>query len=143
MPNEIYVKIVDETSADNNSGFGESLTPQAQMRNQNPPSAETATCIQKTKAIAIASMAANRSLSYISSNVGKWTGSSRMQSKVNNIQQLAGLGAMAVTSWPIALASTAITIGTTALDEAYERKWDKKQSDLAKARAGELKGRGH
>lgn len=147
MPNEIYVKVIDETSSnDNNSGNSESLTPQNQMRNQNPPSKETAINIKQTKAIAIASMVATRSLGYISSNVGKWTGNSRNQTRVNNVQQIIGMGAMYVASWPIALASTAITIGTTAIDTYQEQKWDNKKSkqNLARAgysSAGELLGR--
>ena len=150
MPNEIYVKVLDETSGtnDNNSGTGESLTAQNQMRKQSPPSSETANNIRKTKAIAVAAMIGSRSLSYISSNIGKWTGNSRKQTSVNNIQQIVGLGAMAVVSWPVALATTGINLATTAIDTSHEQKWDKKQSQQNMARAGynskgELVGRRH
>ena len=86
MPNEIYVKVLDETSSskDNNSGYSESLTTQAQMRKQSPPSSEAANNIRKTKAIGVSAMIGSRSLSYVSSNVGKWTGNSRNQTKINN-----------------------------------------------------------
>jgi hypothetical protein len=146
MPNEIYVKIIDQTSSDNNSGVGESLTPQAQMRNQNPPSAQTAVNIKQTKAIAIASMVGSRSLNYISSNVGKWTGNSQNQAKVNNVQQIIGIAAMAAVSWQMALFSTALTLGTTAIDNYYEQKWDgiRSKQNLAKAgynSSGEMLGR--
>ena len=138
MPNEIYVKIVDETSGskDNNAGVSESLTAQAQMRKQNPTSSETATNIKKTKAIAIASMIGARSLQYISSNVGKWMGDSRYQTAVNNIQQIVGIGATAIISWPVALAKVGMDIGTTALDTYIEQKWDKRRSNQNLARAG-------
>lgn len=147
MPNEIYVKIFDETSSkDNNSGVSESLTSQALMRKQNPPSNEAAVSIKQTKAIAIASMVGSRSLSYISSNVGKWTGNRRNQTAVNNIQQVIGIGAMAVASWQMALASVALNIATTAMDTYHDQKWDgiRSKQDLAKAgynSEGELIGR--
>ena len=138
MPNEIYVKVLDETSSskDNNAGSSESLTAQTQMRKQNPPSSEAATNIKQAKAMAIASMVASRSLGYISSNVGKWSGNSRRQTEVNNAQQIIGLGAMAVASWQIALISAAINIGTTAIDTYQEQKWDNKRSNQDLARAG-------
>ncbi len=150
MPNEIYVKILDETSGskDNNVGASESLTSQAQMRKQSPPSSEAANNIRKTKAIGVAAMIGSRSLSYVSSNVGKWTGNSRHQTTVNNIQQIVGIGAMAVVSWPVALATVGINMATTAIDTGVEQKWDKRQSQQSLARAGynskgEMVGRRH
>ena len=150
MPNEIYVKVLDETSgaSDNNAGSSESLTSQTQMRKQSPPSSETANNIRKTKAIGVAAMVGSRSLSYVSSNVGKWTGNSKNQTTANNIQQIVGIGAMAVVSWPVALATVGINMATTAIDTGIEQKWDKRQSQQNLARAGynskgELVGRRH
>ena len=137
MPNEIYVKIFDETSSnDNNSGTSESLTTQAMMRKKSPPSSETAGNVKKTKAIAIASMIGSRSLSYISSNVGKWSGNHRNQTTVNNIQQVASLAAMAVASWQIALVTATLSVATNAIDNYHEQKWDNIRAKQEQARAG-------
>lgn len=150
MPNEIYIKIMDETSnsKDNNTGKNESLTPQSKMR-ETPPSGETANNMAKVKAIGVAAMMGGKTLlSYTASNIGKWTGNSRNQTRVDNIQQIVGIGAMAVVSWPVALASVGIKMATTAIDTGFEQKWDKRQSQANLARAGynskgELVGRRH
>ena len=96
-----------------------------------------------SKALAGASMIGSQALNYTTSNVGKWTGDSRKQKQINNMNQMVALGMMAYANPYVAIAVTAINIGTTAMDEAYERKWDARKSNLAKSRAGELKGRGH
>lgn len=96
-----------------------------------------------SKALMGASMIGSQALNYTTSNVGKWTGDSRAQKQINNVNQVVALGMMAYVNPYVAIATMAINVGTTALDEAYERKWDTRKSNLAKARAGELKGRGH
>ena len=96
-----------------------------------------------SKLLAVASMVGSQALNYTTSNVGKWTGNSKVQKQINTINQVTALGMMAYVNPYVALATMAINVGTTALDEAYERKWDTRKSNLAKARAGELKGRGH
>lgn len=98
---------------------------------------------KSSKMLAAATMIGSQALNYTTSNIGKWTGDSRNQTKVNNIGQIITLGAMAYASPYLALAVAAINIGTTTADEMYERKWETKRSELARARAGELKGRGH
>ena len=98
---------------------------------------------QASKMLIGASMVGSQALNYTTSNVGKWTGDSRTQRQINTASQLITLGAMAYANPYVAIAVTAVNMGTTALDEAYDRKWDAKRSNLAKARAGELKGRGH
>lgn len=98
---------------------------------------------KSSQALAVASMVASQSFNFMTSNVGKWTGSTKAQTTVNNAMQLVGLGAMAYINPYIALATAAINIGTTAIDTAYEQKWDTRNSEYQKARVGELKGRGH
>ena len=88
-------------------------------------------------------MVASQTFNYMTSNIGKWTGSSQNQVRINNAMQLVSIGAMAYISPAMAIATAGISIGTTALDTAYEQKWDKYQSDYNKRRVGELKGRGH
>lgn len=95
-----------------------------------------------SKSMAVASMVASQSFNYITSNIGKWTGSSRTQTQVNNMQQLASLGAMAFISPAVAVATVGISLATTSIDTAYEQKWDRYAKEQAQKRAGELKGRG-
>lgn len=96
-----------------------------------------------SKMLAVATMVGSQALNYTTSNIGKWTGDSRVQKNINNAGQIVALGMMAYANPYVAIAVAGINIGKTALDESYERKWDTRKSNLAKARAGELKGRGH
>jgi hypothetical protein len=98
---------------------------------------------KSSKMLAAATMIGSQALNYTTSNIGKWTGDSRMQRNINNANQVIALGMMAYANPYVAIAVAAVNMGTTALDESYERKWDTRRSNLAKARVGELKGRGH
>ena len=96
-----------------------------------------------SKMLAVATMVGSQALNYTTSNMGKWTGDSRVQKNINSVGQVVALGMMAYANPYVAVAVAAINAGKTALDEAYDRKWDARKSNLAKAKAGELKGRGH
>ena len=95
-----------------------------------------------SQALAIASMVASQSFNYMTSNVGKWTGSTQKQTAISNTMQLVGIGAMAYINPLIAIANVGMNLATTAMDTAYEQKWDKYQTEYNKRRVGELKGRG-
>ena len=95
-----------------------------------------------SQSLAIASMVASQSFSYMTSNVGKWTGSTRNQTAVNNAMQLVSIGAMAYINPALAVVNVGLNLATTAIDTAYEQKWDSYSKDYARKRAGELKGRG-
>lgn len=95
-----------------------------------------------SQALAIASMVASQSFSYMTSNVGKWTGSTQKQTAVNNAMQLVSIGAMAYINPALAVVNVGLNLATTAIDTAYEQKWDSYSKDYARKRAGELKGRG-
>ena len=95
-----------------------------------------------SKGLAVASMVGSQAFSYMTSNVGKWTGSTRTQTAVNNMMELVSIGAMAVASWPMAIACVGVNIAKTAIDTNYEQKWDAYSKEYARKRAGELKGRG-
>lgn len=86
--------------------------------------------------MAIASMVASRSLNYTTSNVGKWTGNSRNQEIVGNIQQVAGIGATAAINPYLALAMIAVNVGTTAIDAAVTNWQEGIKSNVRKLRAG-------
>ena len=96
----------------------------------------------KSKSLAVASMVGSQAFSYMTSNVGKWTGSTRNQIAINNVMELVSIGAMAYASLPMAIACVGVNIAKTAIDTNYEQKWDAYSKEYAQKRAGELKGRG-
>lgn len=97
---------------------------------------------EKSKVMAVATMIGSQAFSYMTSNVGKWTGSTKSQTQINNALELVSIGAMAYASMPIALAYIGINLAKTAIDTGYEQRWDTYSKEEARKRAGELKGRG-
>jgi hypothetical protein len=97
---------------------------------------------EKSKVMAVATMIGSQAFSYMTSNVGKWTGSTKSQTQINNALELVSIGAMAYASMPIALAYVGINLAKTAIDTGYEQRWDAYSKEEARKRAGELKGRG-
>ena len=95
-----------------------------------------------SKGIAVATMIGTQAFSYMTSNVGKWTGSTRTQQNVNNALELVSIGAMAYANPLVAVAYVGINIAKTAIDNNYEQKWDSASKEYARKRAGELKGMG-
>ena len=146
---EIYITIEDNTGQPIQIGSAkESLTAQEAQNRISPSSATGIEGKQKSKGVAIAAMVAQRSFSYVTSNIGKWTGNSQNQQKVNNVMQVASLGMLAIINPYVAITSVALSLATTAIDEAYDRKWNIKAVTQAQARAGysstdEVVGRRH
>lgn len=97
---------------------------------------------EKSKAMAVATMIGSQAFSYMTSNVGKWTGSTKSQTQINNALELVSIGAMAYASMPIALAYIGINLAKTAIDTGYEQKWDTLSKENARKRAGEMRGYG-
>ena len=141
---QIKVTITDETGgADNVSSS--STTPVSSTINEKNGSIKSKEVKQNqtsSKSLAIASMVASQTFNYMTSNVGKWTGSTVKQQQVNNAMQLISIGAMAYISPAIAITNVGINLATTAIDTAYEQRWDSYSKEYARKRAGELKGRG-
>lgn len=97
---------------------------------------ESKMAISKSQNIAIAAMLAKQTISYATSNVGKWTGNKHNQVMVDNATDIASLGILALVNPYVAIATTAFKIGTTAIDSAYEQHFDRLASNRALARAG-------
>lgn len=141
---QIKVTITDETGG-TSSVSSSSSTPVSttiNKKNGSINSKEVKESQAFSKSLAVASMAASQTFNYMTSNVGKWMGSTRTQTTINNTMQLVGIGAMAYISPVIAVANIGLNLGATALDTAYEQIWDAKQKNYNKLRVGELKGRG-
>lgn len=89
-----------------------------------------------TTSILVAKMVASQMTNYMTSNVGKWTGNSHNQVMINNAQELVGLGIMAYANPMLAIASVGVKITTTVLNNRYEQKLERKESQQRLARLG-------
>ena len=140
---QIKVLITDETGG-SSSVSSSSAKPVSSTINSNGKvkSKEVKQSDDNSKGLAVATMIAQQTFNYMTSNVGKWTGSTRKQTAINNTMQLVSIGAMAYVSPVVAVANVGINLATTAMDTAYEQKWDAYSKEYARKRAGELKGRG-
>jgi hypothetical protein len=140
---QIKVLITDETGG-SSSVSSSSAKPVSSTINSNGKvkSKEVKQSDDNSKGLAVATMIAQQTFNYMTSNVGKWTGSTRKQTAINNTMQLVSIGAMAYVSPVVAAANVGINLATTAMDTAYEQKWDAYSKEYARKRAGELKGRG-
>ena len=140
---QIKVLITDETGG-SSSVSSSSAKPVSSTINSNGKvkSKEVKQSDDNSKGLAVATMIAQQTFNYMTSNIGKWTGSTRKQTAINNTMQLVSIGAMAYVSPVVAVANVGINLATTAMDTAYEQKWDAYSKEYARKRAGELKGRG-
>lgn len=137
---ELKVLITDErgatTEAVSTATTSGTSTATKALKQASVPTPEAQENRSNSAAILIAASLGQQAFQYVTSNVGKWTGDTKQQTRVNNVQQAIGMGAMFVANWQLALVSTAASIATTAIDYNYERKWDARRSNQALARAG-------
>jgi hypothetical protein len=141
---QIKVIITDETG-EASSVSSSSSTPSnttINKKNGSIKSKEVKKNQDDSKALAVASMIGSQSFSYMTSNVGKWTGSTKIQTNISNVVQLSSVGAMAYVNPALAIANVGVNLATTAMNTAYEQRWDSYSKEYAKKRVGELKGRG-
>lgn len=140
---QVKVTITDERSG-SSSISSSSTKPVSSTVNANGKikSKEVKQSDDNSKDLAVATMIAQQTFNYMTSNVGKWTGSTRIQTGVNNALQLVSIGAMFKISPAVAVANIGVNLATTAMNTAYEQRWDAYSKEYARKRAGELKGRG-
>jgi hypothetical protein len=86
--------------------------------------------IQATKATIM------EATNYATSNVGKWTGNSHNQQRMNNTSQGISLGILAYTNPGQAALSVITNVSTTLLNNAWEQKWEKRASSQNLSRLG-------
>ena len=140
---QIRVLITDETGSVSSISSSSSKPVSSTVNaNGKVKSKEVKQSDDNSKGLAIASMVAQQTFNYMTSNIGKWTGSTRLQTGVNNAMQVVSIGAMAYINPWLAVANVGVNIATTAMDTAYEQKWDSYSKEYARKRVGELKGRG-
>lgn len=140
---QVKVTITDERSG-SSSISSSSTKPVSSTVNANGKikSKEVKQSDDNSKDLAVATMIAQQTFNYMTSNVGKWTGSTRIQTGVNNALQLVSIGAMFKISPVVAVANIGVNLATTAMNTTYEQRWDAYSKEYARKRAGELKGRG-
>lgn len=132
MAEPIVVTVKDETGTSSTKA-GQSSSKQKATTNLNPQAKENN---KSSTASTLASLIALRSVNYMTSNVGKWTGNSRNQQTVNNVKQLMGYGMAFAVNPILGLVSVAFDGVTTALDYSYENKWNQIKTEQAKVRTG-------
>lgn len=134
---DVKVIVKDERGNTTTTQTNKAPTTAKQAADKMDPQNESAKANKKSgQGLAVASMIASRTLSYTTSNVGKWTGNSRNQDTVNNVMQIGGIAAAAYVNPYLALAVAAIQVGTTAIDAAWTNKQETLKSNVRKLRAG-------
>ena len=132
MRNDITIFIKDQTGGEQKiTGGGGSNVSNEKVN--NPSSNENK---RHSMLATIATMTAMRSISYVSSNIGKWTGNSQYQAMADTVQRGLGYGAAFAANVYVGLATVALDAGTTAIDYMYERYWQDAQTRQAVARSG-------
>lgn len=85
---------------------------------------------------AAATFVAMRTVSYATSNVGKWTGSRRNQTIINNTQKVMGYGVALATNVWMGLAVIATDAAFTIGDYMFEQNIERKRVQQAQIRQG-------
>ncbi len=135
--NEITVRITDDTGATSTNRVSKTPKTAQKAAEQLDPKNEAA---KKNKedstTIAVASLMASRAVSYCTSNVGKWTGNSRNQDRVNMLQQGVGTGMSAIISPYLTVAMAGMQIGTTAFDAFQTNRLEAQRAEYRRLIAG-------
>lgn len=129
-PIEIIVR--DERGEERVQGGGGSNTGADKTLNN----AQSKPNNSKSTASMVATMVAMRSISYATSNVGKWTGNSQNQAAVDFITRATGYAVAFASNVYVGIATVALDSATYAIDYTMELYWNKKQEAQAQARSG-------
>ena len=91
---------------------------------------------KRSNASVVAKMVAARSVSYATSNVGKWTGNTRNQNNVNALKTGVTYGVSIATNPMLGLTTMALDFTTTMFDYAYENQMDRYRTQAYNTRIG-------
>lgn len=102
------------------------------------------TNVGNTLGVVMATMVAKQTLNYATSNIGKWSGSTRLQSKVNDAKSLIGdvisIGGSIATGNPVIIATTLVSktveTGFKIADKVWELNMEQKEVNRKLRRAG-------
>ena len=133
MAEAVKVEITDDTGKTTISGQPVAKAKTKVDTAANDSAKENA---KRSNASVIAKMVAARSVSYATSNVGKWTGNSKNQNMVNTIKTGVTYGVSVATNPVLGLTTMALDFTTTMFDYAYENQMDKYRVQQYNARIG-------
>lgn len=122
--------VVKEKGATISGATAEGSSPTSVVTPQAGVSKSTA------KAAVVGIMLGKNVASYITSNIGKYTGNTQSQTNVNNAITLSGMGMGIAMNPTLGIANAAFQLATQAFDLVYERSWERKEMTQARARAG-------
>lgn len=132
MGEPIQVKITDDTGT-------ATISTSSLNQQTNKPIAPNQQAKANQKAVAttaLAVMTVRRSVNYLTSNIGKWTGNSQNQSFINNAKQVVGYGIAFAANPILGALSMGFDAVTTAIDTSYEQYWNNYKSEQARVRNG-------
>lgn len=89
-----------------------------------------------TTSLIVTKMFVGSIVNQATSNVGKYMGDRHTQTQVSNFNSLVGIGFTALKNPYLAIAEVGINLTTTAIDNWYEQKWDRRASKQRMARLG-------
>lgn len=133
MTNEpIKIIIEDQSGTEKVQGGGGANVKQPDsMPNEQASNNKTNSML-----VAAGAMVAMRSVSYATSNIGKWTGNSRNQQVVNDVQKGLSYAMAFAANVYVGIATVAFDVGSTAINSAFDRYWQEKASEQARAKFG-------
>lgn len=131
MAEAVKVEITDDTGKTTISSQPAKSAKQNKALNESAK--ENA---KRNNASVIAKMVASRSISYATSNVGKWTGNTRNQNMVNTIKTGVAYGVSTLTNPVLGLTTMALDLSTTLFDYHYENTIDRYRVQQYNARIG-------
>lgn len=133
MTNEpIKIIIEDQSGTEKVQGGGGANVKQP----DSMPNEQASNNKNNSMLVAAGAMVAMRSVSYATSNVGKWTGNSRNQQVVNDVQKGLSYAMAFAANVYVGIATVAFDVGSTAINSAFDRYWQEKASEQARAKFG-------
>ena len=133
MQNEpIKVIIEDETGQEQvQGGGGANVKMPDSMPNEQARNNKSNSMLQ-----GVGAMIAMRTISYSTSNIGKWTGNSRNQQVVNDVEKGIGYGVALAANVYVGLAAIAFDVGSTAINSSVDNYWQTQAAEQARAKFG-------
>lgn len=135
MPEPIKVIISDETGREQVEIGTGGPAPNESVSNKQVKANDRSNMIA-----AAATYTAMQTLSYTTSNIGKYTGNQKIQTTINNAKRVASYGVAWAANPYLGLAVVAMDGATSIADYMWEKKWDERKSAVALARTGDLGG---
>ncbi len=137
MSNEIKVIVQDKTTGTTTTeAKTDAKTPAQATEMVAPKSQAGAQNLARAKTLGLTYLLTKNAMSYATSNVGKYTGNSYSQERVNNIGQAVGLAALSFSNPTMGIGIIGVQVATTVLEENYRKRWEERKLSQSRARYG-------